>query len=283
MVNLAYRAARTEGAIRRSLYSSLISPIVRFPLKQSRRLPISVFSFSGEQYLPEQVACIRSFIRNVGIPDSFTVVSDGSYSPKSSELLRQTSECISLVDWMDFASNLPPAVQAFGEHNAMGKKLAVLLSMPLARPAVYTDCDILFFPGARELIHLVESNANDFWYLPDCLTSLDKTILLNDAESRNPVNAGFMLLKKRLDWGPSLDRLAAYPGIPCSQTEQTIVHLAMHQSGAAALNPDRFVLSLMDQFVYKDHYAGQRIALRHYVNNVRHKFWQSIGLRAFNN
>ena len=36
------------------------------------------------------------------------------------------------------------------------------------------------------------------------------------------------------------------------------------------------VLQLDDQFVYSDRYAKPAIALRHYVNPVRHKFWTSL-------
>lgn len=283
MVNISYRAARLHGAMMRSFYSRQMRRIVGRPLDQVSKVPLSVYSFSGEPYLPEQVACIRSFISHVGIPITFTIVSDGSYTAASSALLRQINESVKVVDWTIFATDIPPAVRAFAAHNAMGKKLAVLMSMPVTGPAIYTDADILFFPGAAELAHIAESNGSHFWYLPDCLPSLDKTILLNDAEKMDPVNAGFLLLKRPLDWNPALKRLVEYPGKPCSQTEQTIVHLTMHRSFAKALNSERFVLSISDQFVYRDYYADQGIALRHYVNNVRHKFWQSISPRTFRN
>jgi hypothetical protein len=37
----------------------------------------------------------------------------------------------------------------------------------------------------------------------------------------------------------------------------------------------RYVLQLDDQFIYPDCYAGSQIVLRHYVNPVRHKFWNA--------
>lgn len=283
MVNLAYRAARLHGAMTRSFYSREIARIVSRPLKQHRKVPISVFSFSGEQYLPEQVACIRSFIRNVGTPDSFTIISDGSYSKTSCDLLRQCSDSVNIVNWDAFAIDLPGYVKAFADREAMGKKLAILLSMPVRQATIYTDADILFFPAAEELVELASSNGPRSWYLADCLPSLDFSILADEGEAANPVNAGFMLLKERLNWEMPLQRLAHYRGTPFSQTEQTIVHLAMHQNNATPLRSDKFVLSISDQFIYQDHFTNQNIALRHYVNNVRHKFWQSIGMRAIHN
>jgi hypothetical protein len=38
----------------------------------------------------------------------------------------------------------------------------------------------------------------------------------------------------------------------------------------------KYVLQLDDQFVYADRYAAAALALRHYVNPVRHKFWTSL-------
>lgn len=282
-MNIAYRAARAQGAVTRSVYSRMIRRIVGRPVEQARKIPVAVYSFSGERYLPEQVACVRSFIRYVGVPVQFTIVSDGSYTETSRELLRQTSECVTVVDWNAFATDLPAYVRAFADRQAMGKKLAALLSMPVNQATIYTDADILFFPAAGELVRLAESNGSRFWYLPDCQPSLDDSILQDEGERERPVNAGFMLLKKRLDWDAPLRRLAEYPGAPSWATEQTLVHLAMHQNDASPLRPDKFVLSISDQFVYKDHYAHQDIALRHYVNNVRHKFWQAIPFQGSRN
>ena len=194
-------------------------------------------AFSGERYLPGQVACVRSFIRHVGVPAQFTIVSDGSYTESSRELLRQTSECVTVVDWDAFAVDLPPHVRAFADRQAMGKKLAVLLSMPVSQATIYTDADILFFPAAGEPVSLAESDGGRFWYLPDCMPSLDDSMLRGKGEKERPVNAGFMLLKERLDWDAPLRRLAEYPGSPSWATEQTIVHLAMHQNDAAPLRP----------------------------------------------
>ena len=47
----------------------------------------------------------------------------------------------------------------------------------------------------------------------------------------------------------------------------------MHAIGARPLDPAKYVLQLDDQFVYRDFYADKTLAMRHYVNPVRHKFW----------
>jgi len=56
-------------------------------------------------------------------------------------------------------------------------------------------------------------------------------------------------------------------------TTQTVTHLCLHANGAAALDRDKFVLQVDDEFIYRDQHAGASIAMRHYVNPIRHKFW----------
>lgn len=282
-MNIAYRLARAEGGLIRFLYSKMIPRIVNRPVAQTRRIPVTIYSFSCETLLPEQVASIRSFIKHVGVPDRYVVVSDGTYSEASSHTLRQIDECVRVISWESLLGGLPDSVKAFAASHPMGKKLVIELSLPVEKPTIYTDCDVLFFPNSEDLIKIVESGDGRHWYLPDCLTSLDPSFLRDESEKLNPVNAGFMVLKERLDWSEQLERLAEYEGVPLGVTEQTMVHLAMHRNRALPLCPEKFVLRLEDQCIYRDLYAEKRIALRHYVGNVRHKFWQSISLRTFHN
>lgn len=281
-MNIPYRLARAEGRLVRSRYARNIAKIAGQSIAQNRKVPVSVFSFSCETLLPEQTASIRSFIRHVGVPEKFVVVSDGTYSRNSVSVLKRIDNSVEVVDWTELAAGIPDCVMAFAERNAMGKKLALLISLPVDNATIYTDCDMMFFPNTEELTRIVESPNGGQWYLPDCFTALDRSFLLDESETLNPVNAGFMVLKKELDWSEPLDRLSRYVN-PGWSTEQTIVHLAMHANHARPLSPDKFVLKVEDQFIYRDLYAGREIALRHYVNNVRHKFWQSISLRTFHN
>jgi hypothetical protein len=55
--------------------------------------------------------------------------------------------------------------------------------------------------------------------------------------------------------------------------------LCMHANGAVPFDPRKFVLQADDEFVYRDRYAGRSIALRHYVNQIRHKFWTPLARR----
>ena len=85
-----------------------------------------------------------------------------------------------------------------------------------------------------------------------------------------------LLFFTRPDWSLALQRLRELMSAPSFFTNQTVTHLAMHASRAQPFDPQTFVLQLDDQFVFPDRYAGPNIALRHYVNPVRHKFWSSF-------
>ena len=90
------------------------------------------------------------------------------------------------------------------------------------------------------------------------------------------MNTGVLLLFEKLDWSLSIQRFLELEGEPNFFTNQTMTHLTMHESGGRPFDPTKYVLQLDDQFVYPDQYAGASLALRHYVNPVRHKFWISL-------
>jgi hypothetical protein len=279
MVNVAYHTAKLRGKITRALYKSAIPLIAKIPLPQTQTIPATVYALSCDRDLPEQVASIRSFIRQVGIPKQFIVISDGSYSHQSRRLLHQLHPCITVIEINTLIrTDLPTSVYEYAALHPMGKKLAALLSIPVDGTTIYTDSDILFFPGAHDLVRLAISRDRASRFLPDCANKLDQRVLYHESENLNPINAGFIVLKEPLDWDCALDRLSKLDDLNHYFTEQTLVHLTLHRSCAKPLDSDLYVLSIDDQFIYPDRYAQASIALRHYVNNVRHKFWFNPGI-----
>ena len=279
MVNVPYHTAKTQGKVARSIYKATLPQIVKKSIAQNRKVPVTVYALSCERDLPEQVASIRSFIRFVGIPDQFIVISDGSYTESSRNLLNQIHTCVQIVPIEQLIKNdLPQAVYDYAAQHVMGKKLAALLSLPIAGATIYTDSDILFFPGATDLASLILSEDRFARYLPDCATKFDRRVIYDQSEDLNPINAGFILFKDYLNWDFALHRLSKLQELTNYFTEQTLVHLTLHHNQALPLNPNLYVLSVEDQFIYRDKCASDKIALRHYVNDVRHKFWFNIGL-----
>jgi hypothetical protein len=281
-MNLPYHSARLEGKMTRALYRATLPRIVARRIQTQRDLPLEVFSYSGERTLPEQVASIRSFLTHAGRPKRFTVVSDGSYTNASIALLQKIDNCVQVQDEPPpVPSALPEKIRSYLTNHPTGKQLALIMTLPANGPALYTDSDVLFFPEAKELGDLSRTQSVSAFYLADYQFSGDERLVLNAAEKQNPANTGFLLLRQKLDWSLSLARLEKLNGEPSFFTNQTLTHLSLHANGAAAFDRQRFVLQVDDEFIYRDRYAGGSIAIRHYVNQVRHKFWAAIARQFF--
>ena len=275
MPNYGYHLARAKARAVRGLYRAVLRALPA--IEPPRSFALEVFSYSGEVALSEQVASIRSFLRHVGRPTMFNVVSDGTYSKSSRRLLREIDPCISVrdvADWMP--ENLPEEIYPYLKDHPTGRQLALIMSLPLKAPVLYLDSDILFFAGAADLHAHAKRHDIPAIYLADCRFSGDERLLHGPDESTDPVNTGFLLLFQKLDWSLSVQRFLEMKGEPTFFTNQTMTHLTMHANHAAPFDPRKYVLQLDDQFVYPDRYANPTIALRHYVNPVRHKFWTSL-------
>lgn len=281
-MNVPYHSARLEGKIARSLYRAALPMFVRQRIRIARELPFDVFAYSGENTLPEQIASIRSFLTYVGRPKQFTVVSDGSYTAASIELLNKIDSCVRVQTTApSLPSGLPEKVQSYLTNHFTGKQLALIMSLPANGPTLYTDSDVLFFPEAMQLADLSRTKSVSAFYLADYQFSGDERLIQDSTEKENPVNMGFLLLFQKLDWSLGLERLEMLSDTPNFFTTQTVTHLCLHANGAVPFDPHKFVLKVDDQFIYRDRYAGSSLAVRHYVNPVRHKFWAAIAQQLF--
>ena len=277
MPNYGYHLARFKGNVVRQLYRAFLPVISRRRISPPRSIALDVFSYSGQAALPEQVASIRSFFRHDGRPKSFTVLSDGSYSDGSVRLLEQIDATVSVqLSILPPPDQLPEKFRQYVMTHPTGKQLALIMSLPANGPALYIDSDVLFFPAAVDLVARTTAKQAPAYYLADCQFSGDARLLRNFSEEKEPANTGVLLLFEKVDWSLGIDRFLELEGEPDFFTNQTITHLTMHANGARPLDPVKYVLQLDDQFVYADRYAGAALALRHYVNPVRHKFWTSL-------
>jgi hypothetical protein len=275
MWNFGYHFARARGGMAREAYRMLLPMIVRRQVDPPRTLDVDVFAYSNEAMLPEQIASIRSFLKYAGRPNSFTIVSDGTHRPRALSLLQQIDSCIRLANARDFLPQQSSSRDYFANHPT-GKQLALIMSLPRERPALYIDADVLFFPGAVALADLLHNHDAPALYLRDCQLSADARLFRDPAEAADPVNTGVLFSFQKLDWSLAMERLQRLEGRPNFFTNQTMTHLTMHANGSRPLDPAKFVLQLDDQFQFADRYADNSIILRHYVNPVRHKFWEQI-------
>jgi hypothetical protein len=277
--NFGYHFARLQGNWRRQTYRALLPAIVRRPVRIPRAVPFSVFAYSNEDSFPEQARSIRSFLRHVGRPTTYRVVSDGSYTERSRRLLRKIDPCVAIeLAGENLLADLPEKFRRYVTTYPMGKQLGLIMSLPReGEPTLYADSDILFFSGARDLVERAAERSAPAYYLPDCQEgSADERVFRGPNECRNPVNSGLLLLFRKLDWSLAIRRFMELESEPTFFTNQTLVHLVMHANGAHPLDPRKYVLKLDDQTIFSDRYAGPQLALRHYVNPVRHKFWTTL-------
>ena len=276
--NFEYHFARAEAAAIRSAYAAALHSIAQRKRERCADLPFEVYSYSSESTVPEQAASIRSLLRWAGRPRKFTVVSDGTHSSRSVALLQAISPLVE-VSWAPawMPREIPEPLRPYLSDHPTGKQLALIMSLPVDGPALYVDSDVLFFPDANELISLLPVDGRPACYLADCQLAADERLFRDPAEKEASVNTGVLFLQRKLDWSLSISRFLELAGPPNFFTNQTMAHLAMHANGAAPFDSQRFVLQLDDQFVYADRYArSSRLVLRHYVNPVRHKFWNAL-------
>jgi hypothetical protein len=274
--NFGYHLALWFGHGFRRLYRVLLPFVLLFRREPPRSFPFEVFAYSNDRMLAEQVASIRSFVRNVGRPKSFTVVSDGSHSDRSIRLLEKVdpSVCVSTAD--QTLPDLPAKLENYLRNHPTGKQLALIMSLPRNGPALYVDADVRFFASAPDLFACGEAKDGSPFYLADCQFAGDRRLLRGTSEEQDPVNTGVLFLFRKLDWSMSISRFLELEGEPTFFTNQTMTHLTVHQNSGRPFDPAKYVLQLDDQCVMADRYAGPHLALRHYVNPVRHKFWTSL-------
>lgn len=238
------------------------------------RLQCWVASIVGQSGLPEMLVCLSSFLAHAGTPQRFLIVSDGTLGREDAGALRALSSCVQVVDFFEqVRGKVPQMIQGHLGANVLMKKLAVLLSLEPQRRWLFTDPDVLYFPGAATLRRDLEGCGER----PACLQDVEfcgDPRLVNPGERCPAFNSGVLFLPRALDWSDALVQFAHRGLPPVWLSEQTVVHLAMRANDAAILSPGRYVLSLEDQWLFADRFAARaRVVCRHYVGTIRHKFW----------
>jgi hypothetical protein len=273
---LAAAAARTRRA-----FEEILPAVAAEPIAAGPPVDLVTVAFSSRADLPEQVLSLRSLLRHVGVPRRALVVSDGSHGREDVALLERIHPAVEVVAWQDLAPDpLPPAVARYARRQPFGRKLALMLALPLGAPTLYADADVLFHAAAASVRRELAPPHPPARFLRDEEPYLDRRLLRHQRELGAPLNAGLVLLGRPPAWEEPLRRLARLEGRPAFHSEQTLLHLALRGLGATPLDSARYVVATDDRFTAVDRHAGPGVAARHYTTPVRHKLWTTAGVEA---
>src|SRR5689334_5633682 len=130
MPNYGYHFARATARIAETVYLAVLPITVARKLEPARDFAFDVFAYSSERRVAEQVASIRSFLTHAGRPARFVVVSDGSHTNASVELLRRLDRCVEVQPVPEPNDTVPESVASYFRDHPTGKQLALIMSLP---------------------------------------------------------------------------------------------------------------------------------------------------------
>jgi len=248
------------------------------PLKLEK---VHVFSLCHGGATSEQKLSILSFLRHVGSPVTWGVVSDGSITESQAESLCSIHPSIEVLDWRTFlCEENRVCFERLSKFTIFAKKFALMSNLPDAGAVVYVDTDILFFEGAQHFRELLSNLGDKSYYQKDLPGCLDPSFLTESELKAPPLNAGFVVQGKRVDWSVPIARLnSILSQLKPMQTvgdlgilEQSASHLAHYLAGSIPLD-DKYALQISDRFDLEDRFSGPNFVMRHYVRPVRYKMW----------
>ncbi len=276
-MKIGYHFALRWALWKRKTYARRLSQVAKEPQKVAPETDATLYAFSGTRDLPEQVACLKSFLRHAANPRKIVVVGDGTHTEADRAILRALHPSLETLPWDAFLTkDLPEGLLTYAKAQPLGKKIAVLMSVPLTGPWVFSDSDILYFPAAADLRERLQPSKGGVEFLEDCYPSLDGRLVRGGEEKLPPVNSGFVIVHRPLDWSEAMERFAGMTGEPGYFTEQTLFHLAVRRSGGRALPKERYIIQSDDQWMAKDRHTGPGVALRHYFSSLRYKMWLKV-------
>jgi len=278
----SYFASLNRATFSRELIANPIEFQDRANNRRELRLDIDLVSASSKRDLPEQVFSILSFIRYVGCPTCWTILSDGSHSKEDVEILNRIFPFVK-VEQLLFPAKLSPGLlpyqpvlEDYSNKNFLGKRLAVYLNFSISRPTIFLDSDILFYPQASSIRNIFLDSRRPCFLPEGDWGCLDSRYLATHPAQMYQANGGFFIVNE--SWGNAeraFDFLQSLNGKYEYFSEQTFFHILSRDNEYFPLDPRKFVLTTQDQFDFRLAHDSENIILRHFTGPVRHKMWQT--------
>ncbi len=250
-------------------------------------MELTYLTLSGQRHLEMLRESLLSLCRSWPRLPRLRVVSDGTVD------LQQARAALGwwpgpweLLPWDHVLAGLDGqgSLARFAQRDAMGRKMAAVVTSAAEGPTLYCDVDLLWFRVPPTLEGLLAESSPRLVMSPDYQPSYDPELVpgtLPGLASPPFFCAGFLFAAGRFldacDVGPLLD-YAAERGI--GVTEQTILAEADRQLGARTWPAGEIALDETDRFSLAPSFKGRTWAARHYVGQVRHLFWRdALALR----
>jgi len=236
--------------------------------KVETRVPLTLYAFSGNAQFADQVLSILSFLKNVGIPEKWIIVSDGTHNTSQIKYF-ESFPFIKFKLWHNLIAEKFRAQIADTPFWQI-KKFFVVTNIPIESSTVVLDSDILFFPKFRDCI---ESLQEKNWYLSDLTPHFDEGF--KPIAHQNYANGGFYILNQPINWEQGIEyMLKRMVNASISHfTEQTAVEIVFKNNDLNFLDPRLFLLDLTDQFTIKSCCNSDNLAIRHFVGPIRFRMW----------
>ena len=254
-----------SGAIRKGKLPLFGSP---------ESIDFEIISFSGSRDFEEQMLSILTFIHHAGMPRIWTLYSDGSHKADEKSFLNQHFPFVRFKLWNENQKiERYPLLEKYLDSCHLAKKLHAILTHPIEGQTIYTDSDVVFYPNISLYFSspLLQSG---LWYMSD--TNWDSFRKQNAGELKKMyhLNSGFMVLNKTFDFNLNLEYFENLNLQFTYFSEQNSFDYSFGKQKTSLLDPRQFIVSTDDQFNLNTTYLPEKIALRHYINPVRHKMWQ---------
>ena len=236
----------------------------------------TLLGYSGNNYFYEQLYSSLSFIKNVGLPEEWIIVSDGTYTIEQIKILQQIPN-LRVIDFDEIFDHNFKQLKPLADGHRLGKFATTYYSLlnNIKDRIIYLEADVLVFQSFKKYIHLFDKGN---WYLPDTAPHLDSAYFIKNKMPMFSVNNGFAIFNER----PPLEVACNYFSDRINNgeleyfTPQSASQLMAEEDSASNFfDPRNFVVSCSDHFKFSIDHLPNNVALRHFVGPVRHKMWQT--------
>lgn len=245
-----------------------------FEYSNSNRVDFDIISYSGSAAFEDQLLSLYSFVYYGGIPKSWVIYSDGSYTEEQIKIFKREFDFVEVLNWYHEGKFLDnKLILEWSKKFNFHKKLIAIIAHPLKRQTFYLDSDIIFYKNIK---HYLEHTAlqKGLWYVPDTFGDMSK-FFNGTTDYMYALNSGLLIFNKDFETEDLFIFLESLKGNYIYFTDQLAIEYAFRRQRADILDPRQFIIDSSDQFDFSTKYHPSEIAMRHYTTPVRHKMWQN--------